>query len=475
MIQEFNGIKNKIISYDRRYSHDRDCISLFFEYVDEGIFRINKFYYNSKNFLVFLASEFNNDTINYLNLKTSKYFVDRGEMLETLLYLSDLLFKSNYIHEAESLKNIAYRLEKYEKFQNNSVATENIESILEELNGIVFGYQYYFKIEGHKHYFNDELINLLNMNIKKVPYSKDAEDVDIPAGLPKKYDTVDNPLLFELRVYSVGQANCSALIKYEDESKSNYNVIAVFDFGLESKKKNRKLDEMINKIDENTTMVISHFHVDHFNNIVNFPLTKTCRWLFPEHEPKKYNSNLLYQSLIKIASRKSSSGTKVFSYKAPYDLSNYIRINQNIGSIGDYKHQFSLVNAQSIIVSLHIENTNVLIPADALYKDFPKDVFSYEYDYVLIPHHGCKYCDKLSATSSYYNSAKSIILDKTKGVVMCGYEGKKYGHANTNHLGWYNYICAFKGASFYTSKYSPDYTYCPSKIETFSYYKIEFK
>ena len=463
----------KITSYSLRWSNGCDCLSLYFEYIGSKQIQINKFYYNSESFISFLNENSFRERKNYGAIKTSSYTVEFHEFAESILYLSRSLWYE-YPNKTEALIHHLDRLRMH--IEVDQEQEEDIEAIIGDINQTLLGYQRRFvrQFDEQIHYFNRQLEEALEHNIELVPYVGNEDNCRIPACMPEEYRLIDNPELFELRVYSVGQANCSALIKYKDNLKKDYNVVVVFDFGLESRKRNSKLKEMINKIDENTTIIISHFDLDHINNIENFELYRTCRWLFPEHEPRTKQANLLYHDLIKTASQKSINGRQVFSYKAPYSLSNYLRINQNTDKhINDRKYQSTLANAQCIISSLCINNTNVLIPADALYRDFPDDVFNYRYDYVLIPHHGCKYGDP-SSVDPYFDKIRAIVNNDVKGVVMCGKGGDRHGHANTTHLRWYNDVCAFSDAHFYLSKHVNDTTYTPTHTEFSNYFSISF-
>ena len=461
-----------IISFYKLLSSDRDVLSLYFEYIGKGFIKANRFFYKSDTYIEFLNKEFNEEgPFNYQNIKTTSYVISCDDFHKTIIYLANAL--ENTYHEKSSLLFESLRGFKETNSTEEYGNDYSVERVLKEINHVLKGYQYCFGGSHHYHYFNEELTNAINQNIELVPNIENPENIDIPALLPAPYQIIDNPELFELRVYSVGQANCSALIKYIDNSKADYNVVAVFDFGLENGKRNADLKKMISKIDENTTIVVSHFDLDHINNITKFDLIKTCRWLFPEHEPDNEDANLIYHELLKVAFSKSRNGKQVFSYKAPYSLSNYLRINQNTtGRIGDYRYQSTLVNAQSIIVSLSINGTNVLVPADALYRDFPEDVFNYTYNYVLIPHHGCRYGDNTNS-SPYYDEIKKITYSEPVGIVMCGKDGKRYGHANTSHLSWYSNIIAFDDASFFLSRFIEDKKYyCP--IITGCYFRITF-
>ena len=464
---------NKLISFNRFFSGKRDTISLFFQYAGDNLIKVNKFYYKSETFILFLKNGFGLDSdINYSNLRVSSFVIDRDKFLNSVNELAQSI--SHFY--PEKAREIVEFINSYRHLEFNNETDEEIESTEEDLllrlNRIVKGYQFSLTGDNQPHYFNNNLINELDRTIEIVPHTQFPDDVAIPACLPKEYQDVDNPELFEFRVYSVGQANCSALIKYKSVEKSDYDVIAVFDFGLEGLKKNRELENMIRKIDDRTTIVISHFDVDHINNIGRFELKTTCRWLFPEHEPTSQEGNLLYHELIRIASKKSISGTHVFSYKAPFSLSSYLRINQNTGKKKDYRYQSTLINAQCIISSLNINGKNVLIPADALYRDFPDDVFLLQYNYVLIPHHGCRYESPISH-SHYSDNISKIVSSNPIGVLLSGRAGAKHGHANTNHLKWYPTVVSFTDSLFFISKAHHDYSYSCTQCLG-DYYAIVF-
>lgn len=238
---------------------------------------------------------------------------------------------------------------------------------------------------------------------------------------------------YELRVYNVGQANCSALIKYKEDQPEDYKVLVVFDFGLQKKWGcNPELNDMINKIDYTTTILISHFDSDHINNIASHLLLKTNRWIFPNYSGKAKRASKLFRILIKVASRKTLSH-KIYKFATPYKLNDFIKIFQYTGPYIKDHFQSTLINSQCLVSRISSRNVNILIPADALYNEFDSEILDDKYDYILIPHHCCEY--PFHSCDSRAFDIKKIIKNNTIGIVLSG--ENNYGHPNTIHMSQY--------------------------------------
>ena len=271
--------------------------------------------------------------------------------------------------------------------------------------------------------------------------------------------------LYELRVFNVGQANCSALIKYNDLTKQDYKVVFVFDFGCEPcHKRNAKLNEMISKIDKDTFVLISHFHTDHFNNIASHLLMKTSRWIFPNSYTKAVKANKLFHVLLRVAASKTSSGT-IYRFPSPFSFSSNIQVSEYTGPAVTSPIKNSLINLRSFVSVLSINNTRVLLPADATYKVFQACVISNKYDYVLLPNHGCYYPNNSIAKGI----VNPLLKDTTLGIVQAGINS--YGHPNCCHLSLYPMIKLLGTKRIYCDKVN----YCTLIYRNPSYFPIIFK
>ena len=463
---------NKLIEF-KRYKHTfdpyRQSLSLFFEYAGHNNIKVNQYIYNSDAFISYLERD--------------SYNIEAYDLLSVKSFVLDSYSFFGLIRE------LLYEI--YEKYQHTIDVIHYIDEIvgsimlkqvdetdgllehaIDRLNEFFVGYQFRHYED---HVFDEKLINALENNIKTVITVHNDDVKGDSVKLASEYVKSDDPQLYELRVYNVGQANCSALIKYCDSNYSDYHVAVVFDFGFEKRyKANRKLSEMIMKIDLDTTIIISHFDSDHINNISKLPLMATNRWLFPEHEPKKEKANLLYHQLIKIATIKSGNPKVIYAYQTPHELSDYLTINQNTNGIHDIGFQSTRINAECIISSIHLNNVNVLIPADALYNDFPQDVFKYKYNYVLTPHHGCKYLsiDDYSIGDGRFDAIFKIVSSRPTTIVNSGKFGRVYKHSNIGHLSYYKNVVAFDSTSFYDDN-GNECTFTYTRVP-YDYYPIRF-
>ena len=103
------------------------------------------------------------------------------------------------------------------------------------------------------------------------------------------------------------------------------------------------------------------------------------------------------------------------------------------------------VNAQSLVCVLAVGGKRILIPSDALYEEYDTIDLSKPFDYVIVPHHGCRYC-------GYGGAGSGMKIDKvvgrdTVGIVSCG--SNTYGHVNESHLSWHSDPYLFSNAVIY--------------------------
>lgn len=401
------------------YSTGRNALSLYFELEFDNRIKIHKTYYEYDGFISYLINQ--NDY--YPNIRDSEKEVD-------FEYFCNLLISDDAIKRLTFYKEIINLIEKIDsnRFIKQNEYSIEIESTIDIINNYFYGCTFF---DNGKIIEKDESVDLIDEKFSIVyPTEFNKDDRIMEPALYDDYLNIDN-LNLKYRVFDVGQANCSAILNFDGEN--NYKVACVFDLGCEKEKRNNyALNDMLNKIDYSTTIIISHFDSDHYNLIQYNQLPPTVRWLFSSTPPKTVKGHKIFQLLLTEATKKTYSG-KVYSYNAPYRLSNYLRIEEKQDNTKDL-YQSTVLNANSVISILETRKNNILIPGDALYHDFPKGVFTTNYSVVLIPHHCCYYPSP-GKRDSYANIIRQIVKYDPVGIAQCG--KNKYGHANISHLNWY--------------------------------------
>lgn len=444
----------------------RDSLSIFVERVAENVIRVHRQFYIYNEFYNFYI---NNQYENRLDFRDAVNDISLDEFFDLLDKFIDRNINSKNHLVANELREIKIRYIEND-FHSNDIETNHIEEFIDDINDVFV--RYYFSLTSNSFASDETIYNKVNENIDKcINYNSEIHYEDYEEK-PNIHPATGEEHLYELRVYNVGQANCSALIKYKDDTKTDYKVIMVYDLGYQkSNGKNSQLEKMIEKIDGDTTILISHFHSDHINNIVNHLLILTTRWLFPKYEGKNKKGLKTFQTLIKIATIKTFSGT-LYNFPVPYSFSENISIHQYLKAIKGDRNQTSLTNSHCLVCKVSIGAKDVLIPGDALYGEYGDGLLldnNKKYDYILVPHHGCKY-DGNTAANRKMRIAKFIGND-TIGIVMCG--KNNYGHANENHLSWFqpNNVHLFSGSVIYDDAKNHIRTCNNIKVD---YYKIEF-
>lgn len=421
---------NQLFGYVKNLCKDRDSLSLFVEYIGDYNVRIHRQYYNHDQFSSFLFYGDNNQI--KIDLKDSvcdvhfKYFL---KLLNRLVEKED-----SFVTQDSFYRKLKSALEENYPFETDheNEFESRVEEFLNKINDVFT--QYYFSISDKTFHEDEAVYSRINTLIELIDYNPDEHYEDFrKIDRPEIEEITDNGR-FEIRIYNVGQANCSALIKYLDDSKTNYKVIMVFDFGFQKKNgKNSALEEMISKIDSQTTILISHFDSDHINNIANHT-NLSNRWIFPNYEGKKKRALKTFQVLMQVAKKKTLSGT-VYRFPIPFNLSPNISIHQYTGVTKGDSFQSTLMNSQCLVCKISANGKDILIPADALYEEFGDELVleNKQYDYIIVPHHGCEYVSASSAITTL--KIRKIIGEDTVGYVMCG--KNTYGHANEDHLSWF--------------------------------------
>lgn len=235
-----------------------------------------------------------------------------------------------------------------------------------------------------------------------------------------KSETKNKDLDLKLRIYNVGQANCSCLFIN--------NLPGVF-FDLGSMKHNKKLYSDFNNFTD-VYVIISHFDNDHINAYNRF---------FPKKNRNKIKIIFPYENSI----ANLPINAQIFLFCAYllnfelYPLSlDKMKINIFDNDLvcifqGKYVNTINKItrrNALSLICVVNYNDNSVLIPGDSLYENFPT---FFTPNHVIIPHHGCK--------CKYYGTNLLPNIDETKVIksfVFCG-PSMSYKHPNFAHLKHY--------------------------------------
>jgi len=433
---------NSLIQYHRGLCYDRDSLSLFVEYCGNNTVRVHRQFYVYDEFKSFLTeNDFEKDKLNLKDTVNDIELNQFGALLIKLINERSINFDDERI-----IDELLIMVEKFRFDKENNNNEEVIEKYLDDINEVFC--KYCFSINDNAFRYDEVIYSKINELVNITEYNPSIHYEDYVDGCKPEIEPVHNVNLYELRVYNVGQANCSALIKYKSEEKNDYDVIVVFDLGYQKNfKTNNKLDDMIKKINGGTTIVISHYDSDHINNIANHLYITTSRWIFPNYDGKGKKALKTFQTLLKVAKKKTGSGT-IHSFPSPFNISPNISIHQYSGVRKLDPYQSTLMNSKCLVCKLSIGEKDILIPADALYEEFGSELVlpnNKKYDFVLIPHHGCKYIGKASARRTI--KIWKFIDEHTVGYVMCG--KNNYGHANDNHISWFNNVNFFNNTFIY--------------------------
>ncbi len=425
----------RLVSFNRAYSENRDALSIYFELEYNNIIKIHKTYYEYDEFINYLRNQNNVYQSDYPNVKDSEKEVDFESFCNFLISdkkIQKLSFYYDILKLIDQTRNNRVK---------DSIEYRNIiENTIEEINSYFYGCTFFINGEINE---KDDSVDIIDEKFNIVyPNERNRYDRIVEPSLDNIYADIDN-LKLVYRVYDVGQANCSAILSFNEEN--DYKVVCVFDLGCERRKrKNAALNDMLNKIDASTTIIISHFDSDHYNLIQNKQLPPTVRWLFSSTAPTSKKGSKIFQLLLTLATQKSRTGN-IYYYNAPYQLSNYLRIEEKQDNNKDL-YQSTVLNANSVISIIETEKNNILIPGDALYHDFPQGVYNTNYTVVLVPHHCCYYPDP-SQMDPYTEKLKELVNNNPIGIVQCG--NNTYGHANISHLNWYKKYCICNNGKIY--------------------------
>ncbi len=218
-----------------------------------------------------------------------------------------------------------------------------------------------------------------------------------------------------LRLFNVGQANCSAL--YYDKK-----VVSFFDLGNKNRRNGEPVAVLKRSLSNNempVSIIISHFHDDHVNLANYLPFKKFGQVLFIFPFVKNPN-NICYKArFLVLAAHACPSKIYFVKESVPVPLIvNNIKLYKG-RNMGDTLEN-DIVNAEGIISSFNLNGKKVVIPGDSYYENWPTKL---DADYLVIPHHGSEYVGDLS----------NIKTEKVKKAFIFSKRNSKYHHPNLVH------------------------------------------
>ena len=246
----------------------------------------------------------------------------------------------------------------------------------------------------------DELLKEWNSIISNPNYAI-RKNNDIVNELKNVYSR-NTPKEIKAQIYNVGQANCC----YCDLQFRNF----FFDIGVTNKEKIDKndtsnpiyttIEKYIKKLDADDVF-ISHWDMDHVLGIV---YNKKClygkTWIGPDmgiiykNEPPlpliRLTNHLITEGKSRIFFVDTRDQTKAWSLSNELTLflgepsSSSCKYKTKDGKIK--KHTINDINNGGILLSIELNNTNLLFTGDCDNKIIPSNAT--QTDYVVVPHHG---------------------------------------------------------------------------------------
>lgn len=352
----------------------QEVILLYLTYENKELI-LHKIFINKSKFKLFLNKLENNIKFN------KKDFPKIREIKSSLNKKERECLISNCGYDLNSFNDLSNSLEEFNKFLLDKVVVRNsIGFRIVESNGL----KLIFK--------------------KELNFSKGVQINNTENFISENWS---------LRVYNVGQANCSCLLEKEIPH-------TLFDIGCA--RRNYSLQKLIRNLN-NANIIISHFDSDHINYFhflfnqknekinIYFPFKSDLNFLPPHELFVILSSMIMGYNLIPVNLTSdnfiNASGIKIYQGHYARKVAKFITIQ----------------NAESLICYFKLKGENVLIPGDALYDNFP---IKFEATYLIAPHHGCKYqCE---------GKLPNIDEDIIKNVfIFCG-PNKKYHHPNLTHI-----------------------------------------
>ena len=212
---------------------------------------------------------------------------------------------------------------------------------------------------------------------------------------------------YRVKIYKVGHANTVSI--ENDRSDKDYRCI-LFDCGKSSDKYKRTVDVIKHKL-KPTTLIISHWHGDHFSLVEEIDTSRLKLIIVPTAYEFK-----MADSIKKTLCFLNKKGVKIVALRSEFDLKRYgyNRIKIFLGENNQLPDQSELwdedntleeleeaigrinysrtVDDSGIIMSIAGKKYHAILPGDCAYYSWPdsKELEFEGLNRLIIPHHGGK-------------------------------------------------------------------------------------
>lgn len=407
-------------------------------------FRDNKFYLSGDlltdkliefDYQYFNANEF------HKGIKPIYFGFETTISLDSVWHKANPVTKIIYNYLVENKNNFSdyYRLiEKLDNYQDSGSLEPLFSAKDDNLFNTLFSIKYDKKYYKAMIYFSASPFKKYEKGIKFDKIKDDSHIARAHYSRIKELQNTDisnNLLQFQpsiLREYNVGQGNFSELI-------DNNNQKIVFDPGMtyfdDPHNFNGAILELSNLDAE--CYFISHFDLDHILGTIYLQDSQFLNnklWIVPKPTVANTTPNAdrliwyLYNN-AKIRMIEDSSISNIFVFN------NSINIYKGKATTKSKEHNSRYANGSGIMISAKGNNKIALLPGDCLYNYWSTEVLTpsgkvpavnQSYDYLVVPHHGCKIRNISQITIKGNPDAEAI--------VPVGKEQRNYHHPNLDHI-----------------------------------------
>ena len=251
-----------------------------------------------------------------------------------------------------------------------------------------------------------KFIELTNEKLPTVKISPDKiENLESFMESWRKPQTIDT--------YNVGQGNFS-VIRCEDES----NI--VFDLGFTRCEKHENFGEAKQVIEHLTAdaVIISHLDIDHILGVAYAPdalFTRT--WIVSVKGKRSQSANRLLVHL-----QRNGNCYFIDDCLSAVSVGAYLLAQGKGCRIG----HCSAINSGGLILKIDQNGKKALLPGDCVYTGLPTCLWG-EYDFLLVPHHGCDLEGK-----NEIDCFKPAKVKESLALISCGCNS--YGHPEQSHI-----------------------------------------
>lgn len=256
----------------------------------------------------------------------------------------------------------------------------------------------------------------------------DVSNEDLPTftinKIPNSLDINGEYIPTSINVYNVGQGNFS-IVKCE-----NKESVAI-DIGItKSEEHSPTYDDAIDEMKKlnSDIVIISHLDLDHILGVKYIPdemFKKT--WIISIHEKENCTQS----------AKRTQSANRLLKYLLHYNPKNTYLIDDcnnfcyafggftiRQGS-GEKIGHCNEINTGSLIVSISSKGKKALLPGDCVYTRIP-NALNGEYDFLVVPHHGC------SLEGEY--SIRNFSPASSTSVAVISYGKNSFGHPSKDHI-----------------------------------------